>query len=340
MVPAYVVVSILEPHDDVIDRRSWPLHLTLLPEFGVLSSEMDVAERLRSVGECTGDFEVLGMQPAMFGGAGDVPVRVVSSSSVVDLHGRLLAELGDAIELVLPQFCGEGFVPHVTDQPHGRVDEGELVPIESMALVRLEGDRGAVVAEFPLSGREYELREAWLQHAALHDEEPDGMPPHQPDLMPILDENGVMVAWASSVPVVVEQEDDRDYDDCVYEPLPPMPVDEDGPEWALTIRAGDWQMVDGHMDNRISNDVDSYGTLKAVVRPNRIRQARWDCGFGEAKSDDDIITVLLRQPDRAYLIAELEPELERSLEWAAEGVLEFPDEPERTASALEAIRNA
>jgi hypothetical protein len=143
--PTYFVVSILEPHGDTIDRRDWHLHVTVLPEFRAIVAEVVLAQRMADVASAFPAFEISGAGDAWFGPNGDVHVRVVDSDELRQLHRALMDAFSDVIVPLLPQYCGDGFGGHVSDQIHRSMAEGERLPVSSVSLVRLVGDEARVL---------------------------------------------------------------------------------------------------------------------------------------------------------------------------------------------------
>lgn len=97
----------------VVDRRAWPLHVTLAGNF---STSADRSAVVAAVGRAVpGEFERL---------PGFAPDE--------------------------PQFWLDGYVPHVTLGPNVVASSGDMIPFATIAVSRLTSREAEVVAEFEL----------------------------------------------------------------------------------------------------------------------------------------------------------------------------------------------
>lgn len=136
----------------------WPLHITIIDTF---KTDWPVATLIRAVQEVATAikaFDVLPVAQAFLGVGKDVPVKLIQpNEAIIGLHDKLLA-LGPDGSFVFnsPEFVGQGFLPHVTDQKDAAVQLGQTYRITNISLVDMfpDGDylRREVLGTFALNG--------------------------------------------------------------------------------------------------------------------------------------------------------------------------------------------
>ena len=153
----FVIVLPLAPLStgDEFTVAQWPLHVTLVEPFPTSLAADDVARLLASVeGIGTGApaIHVAAGDEAMFGRHRDVPVTLVrDGGELAVLRSRTLAALERAGIGVQPR---PDFRPHVTRKHHGRIQPGDRVVLDTVALIDMRPPAGGhhrrVVAAWPL----------------------------------------------------------------------------------------------------------------------------------------------------------------------------------------------
>jgi hypothetical protein len=151
--PLHVVVAWLGASPLRFEVTDCTLHVTVIPAFTLRADEETIHRIIRRVAGGIRPFTITGVEKAMFGPAGDVPVRRVDSAEIVAAHRALAAELSGLISFIEPSYAGDGYLPHATDQRNARLDEGETEPVNSISLVRIEGPWAEIVDTYALTGR-------------------------------------------------------------------------------------------------------------------------------------------------------------------------------------------
>ena len=146
-----ILVAFVEPVADglVFPRSEWPLHITLV-RFDVGSpAGADPAERLAGLAEppvlaALGAGLTVG-EDAGFGRNGAVPVNLIQPQPDLQaLHEQLVAAVGGLGGTILtPAHTMSGYRPHVSHHGHKRLDPGDAVVLDRIALVDMapDGDR-------------------------------------------------------------------------------------------------------------------------------------------------------------------------------------------------------
>jgi len=138
-VPRLVIVLPLSPLQtgDRFAVHEWPLHITVLAPFRTDAAPADVAARMAAAASAEPAITAVVGRKQMFGRRHDVPVSVVvENPALTRLHERLVAAvrpLGESPDE--PAFTGMDFTPHVTVKNHGRMQAGDMVLLEQIALV-------------------------------------------------------------------------------------------------------------------------------------------------------------------------------------------------------------
>jgi 2'-5' RNA ligase len=140
------------PVGSTVDRWDWPAHVTLASNFTVRSTLDEITHTVSEVlaGEGTLTARLTGS--AMFGPAHDVPVRLVESPTIVDLHERLSARLHNSrgFSADEPAYWGVGFRPHVTLTPRVSVNDAQRLELRNVVLAELTGRSATVLATWRL----------------------------------------------------------------------------------------------------------------------------------------------------------------------------------------------
>lgn len=148
------IAALIEPLEvgTTFSRRAWPPHVTLAPNFRVDAPLAAVERMLR---EASADEPPLGFRfgdEALFGPASDVPVQLVESDRIVDLHHGLLraARLLPGFAEQEPQFWGAGYRPHLTHAPGISPVRGARGELSHLVIADLTGSRATITAALSL----------------------------------------------------------------------------------------------------------------------------------------------------------------------------------------------
>lgn len=149
----YVVVAWLGASPLRFQVTDCALHVTVVPAFTVRADEETIHRVIRRVAGNIRPFTITGVEKAMFGPVGDVPVRRVDSAEIVAAHRAFADELSGLISLIEPSYSADGYLPHATDQRGARLEEGETKPVNSISLVQIVGPWAEIVDSYVLTGR-------------------------------------------------------------------------------------------------------------------------------------------------------------------------------------------
>ncbi|GAA2972734.1 ribosomal protein S18 acetylase RimI-like enzyme [Microbacterium terrae] len=182
----YVVVALFDPISvgTVLSRRRWPAHVTLVSNFTTEASVDLLHDTVRAaiagaaLAADTGatvdsaatpdaattagttatadeasllDATVLDIELgdlALFGPDRDIPVRLVVTPRIADLHIGLIDRL-EAAAGIIPDVAGywrSGYRPHLTLTPTISAAAGDRLRARSIAIARLDGDTAIIVS--------------------------------------------------------------------------------------------------------------------------------------------------------------------------------------------------
>jgi 2'-5' RNA ligase superfamily len=146
-----ILVAFVEPVTEglVFPRTDWPLHITLVRFDAGTTDGADPAERLAALAEAPA-MAALGANltvgnDAGFGRHGSVPVSLIQPQpDLQTLHEQLVAAVGSLGGKVLtPAHTLSGYRPHVSHHGDKRLQPGDAVVLDRIALVDMapDGDR-------------------------------------------------------------------------------------------------------------------------------------------------------------------------------------------------------
>ena len=136
-----VVVATPVALPGVIERRRWPVHVTVAGNFRLdVGAVDDAAALLDSVASRVPSFDVVLGPGDRFGAAQKIPVLLAEHPNVHSLHDSLagLRGLAGFVEAE-PAFWGSGYRPHATIGHAVRARDGDILPIRVLTLVSLDG---------------------------------------------------------------------------------------------------------------------------------------------------------------------------------------------------------
>jgi len=135
----YAIIQLFEnvAEGTEFSANSWPLHSTIADTFAIDWDVPTMVEKLTDLlkdhAQATSEAE----DDRFFGDSGQVQVALIKKTNdLVKLHY-------DVIELLEqggwkpndPQFAKEGFLPHATVQPHGRLNKGDEVIFNALSII-------------------------------------------------------------------------------------------------------------------------------------------------------------------------------------------------------------
>ena len=135
----YTVVCFFEVQEKYYEfyETNWPLHITILDTFNTQWPLDKLREELGKIADETIIFDALPDHKSMLGEDKDVPVMVlVRDEAMSALHDDLMRlEHDGSFVFNTPEFVGNGFLPHATDQDNGTIKVSKLYPLTSISLV-------------------------------------------------------------------------------------------------------------------------------------------------------------------------------------------------------------
>jgi hypothetical protein len=146
-----ILVAFVEPVTEglVFPRTDWPLHITLVRFDAGTADGADPAERIAALADAPAA-AALGTRltvggDAGFGRNGAVPVSLIQpQQDLQSLHEQLVAAVGGLGGKVLtPAHALSGYRPHVSHHGDKRLNPGDVVVLDRIALVDMapDGDR-------------------------------------------------------------------------------------------------------------------------------------------------------------------------------------------------------
>lgn len=154
--PLYVIVATSDEVIGPVDRSRWPAHTTVVGNFHLEAGHGEAAARaLMATLSGVRAFDVVLGPSARFGKRGDVPVLIAEHQSFHRLHAALVARLESVpgFAAVESAFWGSSYRPHVTLGTAVDARLGQLMRMEWMTLVVLDGGIGRRVSSVHLVSR-------------------------------------------------------------------------------------------------------------------------------------------------------------------------------------------
>jgi 2'-5' RNA ligase len=135
----YTIVAFLEEMHEGAEYPSsqWPLHVTVADTFAVGWKATDLSEKLSLLSDRHAPSVVTAAHDEHFGPERQTQVTILKvNDELTALHYDVVALLEDAGAVFNnPQYTREGFRAHITVQPHARLDEGDYVMLDNLAIV-------------------------------------------------------------------------------------------------------------------------------------------------------------------------------------------------------------
>lgn len=135
----YAIIQLLEDKkaDYEYDSSNWPLHVTLADTFAIDWEKNDVRNKLAQLLAEQKPVVATAGHDEYFGSEKQTQVTILNmSEELVALHYAVV-ELLESAGLAFndPQFAKEGFRAHATVQSHARLNSGDEVVFNSLAII-------------------------------------------------------------------------------------------------------------------------------------------------------------------------------------------------------------
>ena len=142
MLRRYALVKLLEDlrDSDEFPAISWPLHLTIVPNFSIGWDEATLRERVHGVLAGHSPVDVAAGHDGLFGPQRTVPVTVLEPTpGLMSLHNGIVELLTNAgADFRRPEYVQRGYRPHVTVTPERRLHPGDRIVVDAISLVDLQ----------------------------------------------------------------------------------------------------------------------------------------------------------------------------------------------------------
>jgi hypothetical protein len=135
----YAIIQLFEdmPVGTLFSADNWPLHATVADVFAIDWEVPVMVEKLTALLNNHVQAMTVAEDDRFFGDEGQVRVTLLQKTDgLVKLHYdviRLLEQGGWKPND--PQFAKEGFLPHATVQPHGRLNNGDEVTFKALSII-------------------------------------------------------------------------------------------------------------------------------------------------------------------------------------------------------------
>ncbi|MBI5161849.1 MAG: 2'-5' RNA ligase family protein [Micrococcales bacterium] len=128
-----------------------PVHLTLVPRTSTDAELGQLEAAIESALAAFGPLEIEGGDDELFGPDHDVEVTLVEDDgTLASVHRELLRALRPlGMRVLAPPFVGAGFRPHVTVRGDERIERGERLTLDAVALLTRDDGPWRLVAQFP-----------------------------------------------------------------------------------------------------------------------------------------------------------------------------------------------
>lgn len=129
-----------------------PLHVTLLPWAETDTDLGELEAAIESALAQFGPLDAEGGDDELFGDDEDIDVTLVEDDgTLAALHRELLVALRPlGVRVLQPRHVGVAYRPHVTVQGDERIERGERITLDAVALLTRDDGPWELVAQFPL----------------------------------------------------------------------------------------------------------------------------------------------------------------------------------------------
>lgn len=141
---------------DEFVMTDWPLHVTLADIFAIDLKSSNIESKIMALAENLHPVQVVANADAILGTAHVVMLQ--KSSELTELHKCIMDLLErNGATFNTPEFTRDGFLPHCTIQPSGRLYAGDELTIDSVALVDMfpggDWQHRRIIGVFRFGGR-------------------------------------------------------------------------------------------------------------------------------------------------------------------------------------------
>lgn len=140
----YTLIQLFEdiPTGTQFSSSSWPLHSTIVDTFAIDWDVPTMVLRLEDYLSQKSPVESVVLDDTFFGEEGQIRVVLIQKNDeLVALHEGIVILLEEGgLKLNDPQFALDGFLPHSTVQKHARLNKGDVITFNSLALVDMFPD--------------------------------------------------------------------------------------------------------------------------------------------------------------------------------------------------------
>jgi 2'-5' RNA ligase len=116
----------------------WPLHITIVPWFFYESNVEELIKQMQNKLKDFTTFKVKVLERAMFGPAGDVPVKLIEKNeNLTELHAslyHLLLSVKASPER--EEYNTVSYTPHITVRGDRNIDSGAAVMVNSVDILQ------------------------------------------------------------------------------------------------------------------------------------------------------------------------------------------------------------
>lgn len=154
----YTIIQLFEDRSEGYEypMTNWPIHSTVVDTFAIDWDIATLCSKLSKHLKTVSGANTVVESDEFFGENGQIRVALLEKTeSLVKLHYSLIELLsGGGLVLNNPEYSKEGFLPHSTVQPHGRVNKGEHLEFNKLSIIDMFPEQDAtqrkIIKTFPI----------------------------------------------------------------------------------------------------------------------------------------------------------------------------------------------
>ncbi len=135
----YAIIQLFEdmPEGKEFSSDSWPIHSTIADTFAINWDVSTMEEKLSKLLSTQTQATTVVQDDRFFGDNRQIQVALLrKTDELVKLHYKVIELLEHGgWKPNDPQFAKEGFLPHSTVQPHGRLNKGKKVIFNALSVI-------------------------------------------------------------------------------------------------------------------------------------------------------------------------------------------------------------
>ncbi len=140
----YTIITLIEPEEEgyEFDSSNWPLHVTIADTFSVECNTHELIDYLNKLSNRLRQVTAVAAGDKSFGSNGEVKVTILDmNSELIKLHSSVVNFL-EEVGVVFndPHYTKAGYRAHATIQPHMRLEKGDVVNFDHLALIDMFPD--------------------------------------------------------------------------------------------------------------------------------------------------------------------------------------------------------